>query len=320
MALKYVLLVCLVLVGAFAYSKRDDVFGAFDADEAEAPIVVHGFDPAARAAELQKATPVIDALRVVNAADTRGTPVAGLPVPATTPNPKLQGGGATLAGTVSGPNGPVGGATVRIERFEGEVAASTDLVTDGSGGFTLAGTPGGRFRVRAWQAPTLAQGGSQVAFVNDGERQTFALQMDAPTGARINPDWSSGGWIIGSKPTISVNVQQPYVTSDGRVELGGRSGLPVTLTVGGTLVGNAAANTGADGSATFEVTCAAIGPATANLRIGTWTRDLTVPVCSPVPTTTTTTTTAPTTTVPGAPGTPAPTTVPAPPPTAAPAG
>jgi hypothetical protein len=211
----------------------------------------------------------------------------------------------------------VAGATVRIERFVGESVGSVDLLTDAAGGFALGGAPGGRYRVRAWQSPTMAQLGSQVAFLTEGEQRAFALQLTAPSGSEISPDWSSAGWMIGSKPTISVTVLRPYVTSEGRVELGGQSGLPVTLTVGGALVGTAAAATNGDGAASFEVTCAAVGPATANLRVGSWAQDLTVPVCAPLPTTTTTTTT---TTVPGAPPPPgAPTTTAAPAPPAPPA-
>ena len=312
MALKYLFLGCVVLVGIVAFSIRDEVTDAFDLEQPRPDITVHGFDPAARGRELQSTAPEVQLLRVVQAADTREQPLSGLPVAPTTPNPQLQGGAAVITGTVTGPGGRVAGATVRIERFEGEVAASTDLTTDANGAFTLSGAPGGRFRVRAWRSPSLAQLGSQVAFVNDAERRNFDLQLSAPSGADISTDWTSSGWVIGSKPAISVTVLEPYVTSDGRVDLGGRSGLPVTFTVGGAVVGTTVATTDANGYAGAELTCAAVGPTTANVRIGTWSRDLLVPACEPPPTTTTTTTTT-TVPAPGTPGAPPTPGAPAPP-------
>lgn len=315
MLLKYLFLGCLSLVGAFAFAKRDGVLDAFDWGDPEPGISVPAFDAVARAQELQQPPPELSALRVVEAADTRGALLPVLPGAEPIP-PSLQGGTVTLSGTVSGPGGAVAGATVRIERFVGESVGSIDLQTDAAGGFALRGAPGGRYRLRAWQAPTMAQLGSQVAFLAEGEQRAFALQLTAPSGSEISPDWSASGWVIGSKPVISVTVQRPYVTSEGRVELAGQPGLPVTLTVGGTLVGSAAATTNGEGAASFEVTCAAVGPATANLRIGPWAEDLTVPACAPPPTTTTATTTtvpgqpppsgAPTTAPPAPPALPAP--------------
>jgi hypothetical protein len=301
--LKYLFLGCLAVVGVFAFSKRDYVLDAFDWGDPEPGISVPAFDAVARAQELHRPPPEIGALRVVEAADTRGALLPVLGGGDAPPPPALQGGSATVSGTVSGPGGAVAGATVRIERFLGESVGSVDLQTDANGGFALRGAPGGRYRVRAWLPPTMAQLGSQVAFLTEGEQRAFALQLTAPSGSEVDPDWSSAGWMIGSKPVISVTVLRPYVTSEGRVELGGQSGLPVTLTVGGALVGSAAATTDGGGAASFEVTCAAVGPATANLRVGSWAQDLTVPVCAPLPTTTTTTTT--TTTVPGQPPPPA---------------
>lgn len=311
MLLKYLFLGCLALVGLFAFTKRDYVLDALDWGDPEPGISVPAFDAVARAQELRQPPPDLEALRVVEPADTRGALLPVLPGAEPAPPPSLQGGTVTVAGTVTGPGGAVAGATVRIERFVGEAVGAVDLKTDAAGGFALSGAPGGRYRVRAWQAPTMAQLGSQVAFLTDGEQRSFALQLSAPSGSEISPDWSSAGWIIGNKPVISVTVLRPYVTSEGRVELSGHAGLPVALTVGGTLVGSAAATTNGDGVASFEVTCAAIGPATANLRVGTWAQDLTVPACAPVPTTTTTTTT----TVPGAPPTPGAPPAPAPTPT-----
>ena len=99
MTLKYLLLGCLVVVGLFAFSKRDFVLDAFDWETAEPGIAVPAFDAVARAQELQHPAPVIEALRIVEAPDTRTAVLAGVPADPL-PGPTLQGGTATLAGTV----------------------------------------------------------------------------------------------------------------------------------------------------------------------------------------------------------------------------
>ncbi|MPY95824.1 MAG: DUF3014 domain-containing protein [Acidimicrobiia bacterium] len=63
LTIKYLLLGCLVVVGAFAFSKRDYVFDAFDWGTNEPGIPVHAFDAVARAQELQRPVAAIEALQ-----------------------------------------------------------------------------------------------------------------------------------------------------------------------------------------------------------------------------------------------------------------
>ena len=46
---------------------------------------------------------------------------------------EILGGDATLSGLVAGPDGPVGGATVRLERFVGDAVARLDVVSNADG-------------------------------------------------------------------------------------------------------------------------------------------------------------------------------------------
>ncbi len=68
-------------------------------------------------------------------------------------------------GVVNGPDGPVGGATVRIERWVGSRSGSITVNAGGDGRFGARGLLGGRYRVRAWLQPNLTATESQVVFL-----------------------------------------------------------------------------------------------------------------------------------------------------------
>lgn len=49
------------------------------------------------------------------------------------PRVEVLGGDSTFTGVVIGPDGPVGGATVRLERFVGDAVGKLDVITNGDG-------------------------------------------------------------------------------------------------------------------------------------------------------------------------------------------
>lgn len=315
MAVKYALIGAMVLIGIFAFTKRDFVLDAFHWDPQNQGIPIPAFDPVARAQQLTTPPPTNDALRVAQAPDVRGTTLNGVPASdAAPPAVALTGGTASLSGTVVGPSGAVPNATVRVERLVGDQVGTVDLTTNANGAFALPSALGGRYRVRAWQAPVLAQLGSEVTFVAEGESRSFALELSAPSGRNVDVDWSGSGWLLGGTPSVSVVVTEPYVNDSGQVDLRGSAGLSTTLSTGGALAGGGSGATDGGGSASFAVRCASVGATTATLNVGTYSRTLDLPACAPPPTTTTTT--APTTTT--VPGQPAPTPPAAPPPAATP--
>jgi hypothetical protein len=306
LAVKYALIGAMVLIGLFAFAKRDFVLDAFHWDPHNEGLPIPAFDPVARAQQLATAPPGNDALRVAQAPDVRGAALAGVQNDAAAPPVAVTGGTAALSGTVVGPSGAVANATVHVERLVGDQVGTVDLTTDASGSFGLANAQGGRYRVRAWQAPVLAQLGSEVAFVTDGEAHSFNLELTAPSGRDVDVDVSSGGWVLGGSPSISVVVSEPYVTGSGQVDLRGSAGLATNLSVGGALAGGGSGATDGRGGASFGLRCAAVGSATASLTVGSYVQNLDLPACA-----------APATAAPAPP--PAPTTAPAPPGQPAPA-
>ena len=97
-------------------------------------------------------------------------------------------GTARLVGTVSGPSGPVAGATVRVDRLVAGRVVRHDVLTRRDGRWELRDVPGGRYRVRAFQPPLYAQDGADLRFLADGEEHTFDLQVEDQRGVVVRAD------------------------------------------------------------------------------------------------------------------------------------
>lgn len=290
--IKYALVGCLVALGLFGFSKRDEVVAAYHWDPTIEKRLIPSFDPKAVADKNRLAVPETD-LRIALAPDTRN---AALPVaPGALPAPPmaLQGGQSSLDGLVVGPNSqPVVGATVRIERFVEDRVVSVDLITNATGNFAINRLLGGRYRVRAWQAPTLAQLGSEVTFLNDGDNRAFRLALDAPIDIALTADAASATVILGQATTVSMLIENPVINANGQVARVGRAGDLVVATGSGVFAGQGGSTTtNAAGNATFTAQCTQLGAGSFSLATPYFRESVTV-VCVPVPTTTTTTSVA----------------------------
>ena len=284
----------LAAIGIYAFANRAFVVDAFDWTSPKKAIEVPIFDPVTKARELRTPPPAVNALKVQAAGDTRESASKGLPLEPAAGDVEMTGGNTVFDGQVVGPGGPVANATVRIERFVGERVASVDVATNAAGLWSVGNLPGGRYRVRAWQAPSLAQLQSDVAYVKDGERHSLILAVESPGGTEVYTEYS-GSFFIDAVQRLTVTVEGPYVTANGLIRTGGRSGLPAMLSVSGALAGGGPAVTDADGSITWRVSCTSIGSASASVSVAGTSRSFGIPACSPVPTTTSTTTTPPST-------------------------
>lgn len=125
-------------------------------------------------------TPTTKAGPTTTAVDRSGIALAGVPGSTTTSIPDK--GTARIGGSVQGPDGLVPGATVRIERLVAGREVRTDVVTGPDGRFLLENVPGGRYRIRAFLAPALAQVEPEVAFLRDAEDHSFDLVVTEHSG------------------------------------------------------------------------------------------------------------------------------------------
>lgn len=97
----------------------------------------------------------------------------------------VEGGDLALDGTVQGPDGPVGGARVLLERFVGERSGRLEVSTGPDGRWSAADVHGGRYRIRAWRSPDLAMASSDLRFLAAEETVDLALAVDRYDGADV---------------------------------------------------------------------------------------------------------------------------------------
>lgn len=156
-------------------------------------------------------------------------------VPGKTPGTTvvLQGGQATLSGSVIGDEGAVAGAKVNIERIVNGQVGQIVLLTADDGSWSLPMIRGGRYRVRAWRAPDLAQTNATAVFLGQAETKTLELKVRTISGASITSSFAPKSPRIDRDTNLVIRVAQKTVDDDGivraapiagvRAELGGSS-------------------------------------------------------------------------------------------------
>ncbi len=229
------------------------------------------------------------------APDTRGVGlkrIEGRAGPAPIP---VYGGAARITGVVQGPDGPVPGATVLLERFVGRSSGSVTVAAGADGRFTAVDLLGGLYRVRAWLQPSLAAPSSATLFIaadqTDAQVQVNVQRYDA---RKLQAGVETAGITVGGSGRFRALLTQESV--DARGIVGGASvpGEAVTVTAdAGYSVAPSTATTGADGYATFTLTCLTEGAHNVTVTASGLTANVTLPSCGPLPTTTTTTPGAP---------------------------
>lgn len=207
----------------------------------------------------------------------------------TTTTPVVGPGNASIVGTVFGPNGPVGGATVEADRLVGNQVATTTVTSAADGSFIIGSILGGRYRVRAWQSPTLALTAPQIFFLGATESHQLQLHLDAFTGPDVATSVNPSVAVIGQLVDLVVQVTNPTVDQTGVVRDQPVAGMQVTLTDGSgwSVYNGNPQSTGSNGQALFQLSCASPGDNPLSVQIGSGNpQPVSVPGCV-APTTTT---------------------------------
>ncbi|MDP8976758.1 MAG: carboxypeptidase-like regulatory domain-containing protein [Actinomycetota bacterium] len=197
----------------------------------------------------------------------------------------LAPGGARLGGTVVGPDGPVAGATVRVERLVGDAAASADVVSGPDGRWSLPGVLGGRYRVRAWRAPDMALLEPQVFFVEATEARHVSLVVtrfgDTSFASAVAPDPPS----VGGPANLAFAVFRRVVDERGVVRSAPLVGLPAVIAGPGqwSVASPNPVVTNASGGAEWSLVCLAPGTQPLTVTVGGMDFPLTMPPCLPSP-------------------------------------
>ncbi len=196
-------------------------------------------------------------------------------------------GAVTIEGRVEGPDGPVPGASVRIERIVGSSTAERTVFSDKQGRFVLADVPGGRLRFRAWKAPDIAMARNVVVFAAGATTVSLKAERFASTDVRWAAAPSSP--IEGQAVNLVVQVSRRRVDDGGVIGFEQITGLAVRLIPLGSLQPDGASErlTDDNGRASFPMRCNAAGPAQIRAQLASGEdATLELPSCQPLPTTT----------------------------------
>lgn len=221
------------------------------------------------------------------------------PVAGQTTTTLAEFGDAILSGVVTGPDGGVPGAIVRIERLVGEAVQVREVRTRDDGTWALEGLPGGRMRVRAFAPPSLTMLEPEIFFLTDGQQRDLRLVLREHTGLLVLADVTPQAPTVGSAVNVAVQVVEKVVDDDGIARTRPLAGLPLQVRSSGWEAVAGPSATDGEGVAVYTFRCERATSVTATVILfdGVEERSfpLDVPSCGPRPTTTTTTTSTTTT-------------------------
>jgi len=209
-------------------------------------------------------------------------------------------GAATISGTVVGPSGPVAGGVVEVERLVGDAVGAVQVTAAPDGTWTLPQVLGGRYRVRAWRAPDLAQVTPEIFFLNQADTKSLTLMLRQFDAVNVSAAIAPNPPIINEPASLAVLVSNQVVSTGGVVSSQAVTGASVQLAAGGpwATADPNPATTGAGGTVTWLVVCTQPGAQPLAVVVNAVnTYSLNLPPCGVPPTTTiaTSTTIAPAT-------------------------
>ena len=216
--------------------------------------------------------------------DTRGVDLTEVQGGAGDPAPiPIWGGDATLNGVLTGPEGPVVGGRVRLERFVGRVSSSVEITTNQEGRWRARGIHGGRYRVRGWRIPDLAMNQSIVLFLGASEERTVDLRPTEQGGVDVQALLLDAAPMIGQPVTLTALVTRHVVDINGVVQARPLAGVGVTLASSAGWEGLGERAVDGEGRVEWVLTCTTEAPAPLRLRAGDGSLTVPAPACRPQP-------------------------------------
>jgi hypothetical protein len=249
--------------------------------------------------------------------DLAGAVVEGVAGKTTTTKVVLTPGSASLSGQVLGPDGPVAGASVRVERIVGDAIGTMDVTTAADGTWqappppllpappdpnapptiattttrpsTPQGLVGGRYRVRAWRSPDLSLTAPTILFLGAAEQKQLPLQVSRYSGLAVTSSVAPSPPIVGELANLAVLVTTRSVDTNGVVRALGVPAAAVSLAGGaGWQLVRSDSETDGSGTAFVQLRCRQEGPQPLAVNVeGTASFTLTIAACAlPPPSTT----------------------------------
>lgn len=283
---KATLLGLIVACLAMMWGNRDFVTEAYQVDQDLLQVRLSGVDLDVALADLGPSPYVIpapsDTRRSIMPVLSQSEPIENEPPPQI----DMSGGEVTFSGKVVGPEGPVAGAIVGIERLTSDGIGELRLQSNAAGTWQVEQLPGGRYRVRAWKPGELTSGSSEVRFVVEKAAEEFDFTVVAvdPTPTL---DLIHGGAIYaGHSGTVAVVVTQRTIDADGIMVTAPVSGALVSVHTSAevSLTAGSLRVTDEEGSASFTLRC--LAPASGgrmNVTTGLTNVAFRLPGCRAVP-------------------------------------
>ncbi len=211
------------------------------------------------------------------------TSTTGPPRTTTTTIVAIGPGDATIGGTVSGPAGPVDGATVRVERLVGRSVATAGVTTSAGGAWQLGSILGGSYRVRAFKTPDFAQSQVEAFFLAANDRKIIDFRLTPAGGERITAAVNPNPPRVDQPATVTITVGTGRVDDQGRPAITPRAGVPLTLSAGAGILLESSPQvvTDASGSGSWHIRCTVEGANTLVLAVGTGSTQVKIPACAP---------------------------------------
>lgn len=255
--------------------------------------------------------------------DLSGIEVAAVGGRATTTTVGLGPGDAVLSGQVLGPDGPVAGATVHLERLVGDDVGVFDVTTAADGSWSAPPGPpppapidpaapptpptqptttqrplgptgilGGRYRVRAWRSPDLALTAPTLLFLGGAEKKQLPLQLARYAGLSVTSSVAPSPPVLGQPVNIAVLATTRSVDGNGVVRAVGVPNAALVLAAGaGWTVVRDPGQTDGGGRAVYQLRCRATGQQPLGVSVGgVQTFAIAIAACVPPPPVTTATT------------------------------
>lgn len=188
--------------------------------------------------------------------------LAGVGGTTTTSPPSITPGPVTIVGRVDGPDGPVSGAIVRLERVVGDGDTATlEVPTAADGTWNASNVLGGAYRIRAYLAPVFGMLRAEVVFVEALDPKPVVLRVERFEGVRVDAAVAPRPPLVGEETNLNVRVAIRQVDSEGIVRTEPQAGLLVTLSGSGAwdVESSNPQVTGSDGVAPFRLECESPG-------------------------------------------------------------
>jgi hypothetical protein len=200
----------------------------------------------------------------------------------TTTVPQLGPGPITIVGRVDGPDGPVAGAVVHLDRITDAGTSSVEVPTAVDGTWNLGNVLGGRYRIRAWLAPTLGMAKATFVFLEQPNPKPVVLTLQQFGGTVVDWAMAPNPPPVEERVNLKVRVTNRTVDSQGFIDRSPVYATSVMLTGGGRwrLYSENPQLTDVDGSAVFELACREAGPQPLAVQLENGeTKTLDLPAC-----------------------------------------